>query len=46
MEEMLEYQLKLKKLKTEELLDELIKYSYWKEKVFLIKLEVISRTKK
>ena len=45
MEELLKYQIKLKSMKTEKLLNELIEYHYWKDRVLLIKLEILSRTK-
>lgn len=44
MKNLLEYQRAIKKMDTEKLLDELIKYHYWKDRVLLIKLEILSRT--
>lgn len=44
MKNLLEYQRAIKKMDTEKLLDELIQYHYWKDRVLLIKLEILSRT--
>lgn len=44
MKSLLEYQQKIREMETEKLLDELIKYHYWKDKVLLLKLEILSRT--
>lgn len=44
MKKLLEYQKLIKKLDTEALLDELLKYHYWKDRVLLLKLEILSRT--
>lgn len=44
MKNLLEYQRAIKKMDIEKLLDELIQYHYWKDRVLLIKLEILSRT--
>lgn len=43
MDELLEYQRKIKNMNIEELLDELVKYYYSKNRILLLKLEILSR---
>lgn len=45
MKDLLAYQNKIKEMDTEKLLDELMEYHYWKDRVLLLKLEILSRVK-